>query len=272
MPLTVRTVMGWLDAAYPPRLAETWDRVGLGCGDPDAEVAHILFAVDTTDAVVAQAREVGAQLIVNHHPLLLRGVHAVRRDDPKGRVVMALVEAGIAQFAAHTNADAARDGVSDALADALGLVGTTPLADVSSDEGLGRLGSLPEPLPAAELARRLAAALPPTAGGVRLGGDPERVLHRVAVLGGAGDSFLDAVRATDADAYVTSDLRHHPAQDFLAHAGAPVLLDIAHWAAEWLWLPRADALVRTKAEAAGYQVATTVSRVRTDPWSARFGS
>lgn len=284
MHATVRTVCSWLDEAYPARLAEDWDRVGLGCGDPDAEVAHVLFAVEVTDAVVAEAREVGAQLVVTHHPLLLRGVHAIRRDEPKGRVVMALVEAGISQFAAHTNADAARDGVSDALAATLGLERTRALTSVpvaapeevvaltqpDSAEGLGRIGVLPEPLSAAEVGRRLAAALPATAGGVRLGGDPDRIVRTVAVVGGAGDSFLDTVRATDADLYVTSDLRHHPAQDFLAFDGAPVLLDAPHWATEWLWLPRADALVRARAEADGFTIATTVSRRCTDPWAVRY--
>lgn len=271
---TVRTVTSWLTDAYPEHLAEEWDRVGLGCGDPDAAVSHVLFAVECTDAVVAQAREVGAQLIVTHHPLLLRGVHAIRRDEPKGRVVMALVEAGVAQFAAHTNADAARDGVSDALAAALGLLQTRPLtaAGTDADQGIGRLGVLPEPVPAGELARRLARALPATAGGVRLGGEATRPIRTVAVLGGAGDSLLDAVRVSDADLYVTSDLRHHPAQDFLAWSSAPVLVDVPHWAAEWLWLPRADALVRTRAQTEGVTVATTVSRVRTDPWTARFDS
>ena len=77
MDLTVRIVVGWLEDAYPQRLAESWDRVGLCVGDPDAEVTGILFAVDPTDAVVAEARDLGAQLIVTHHPLLLRGVHSV---------------------------------------------------------------------------------------------------------------------------------------------------------------------------------------------------
>lgn len=375
--VTVADVTSWLEQAYPPRLAESWDRVGLACGDPDAEVTDVLFAVDVTDAVVDQARELGAQLLITHHPLLLRGIHAVRADEPKGRLVMRMLQAGIAQFAAHTNADAAVDGVSDALAAALALTGTIPLdraagepwdkivtfvppesaeavlsawadagagslgnydgcafvapgegrfrplpgadpfvgtvgeptrtpelrletvaprrlrervvaalvrehpyeepaydviplATPDSGAGLGRIGSLPAPLSAAEVARRLAEALPATAGGVRLGGDPERTVRRVAVMGGAGDSFLDAVRATDADLYVTSDLRHHPASEFLAWDGAPALIDISHWAAEWLWLPRADAVVRQRAESSGHQLATTVSRLVTDPWSARF--
>ncbi len=273
MALTVRTVTRWLDEAYPPGLAESWDEVGLGVGDPDAPVTHVHLAVDVTDAVVAEAAALGADLLVTHHPLLLKGLHAVRADEPKGRLVLALVAAGIAQYAAHTNADAACPGVSDALADVLGLTQVVPLApqdDAGPDQGLGRLGVLPVRLSAADLARRLAAALPRTAGGVRLGGDPDAMVSRVAVLGGAGDSFLDLVRERQADAYVTSDLRHHPAQEALAWPGGPVLVDVSHWAAESLWLPDAAAALRRRASEAGSVLTTTVSTLVTDPWVARY--
>lgn len=265
MSTTVAEVLGWIEEACPPGLAEEWDAVGLACGDPDAAVDGILFAVDVTDEVVAEASNWGAQLLVTHHPLLLRGVHAVRRDEPKGRLVLALASAGIALVTAHTNADAAGDGVSDALAATLALEHLVPLAG-----SLGRVGALPVPLPAADVARRLAGTLPPTAGGVRLGGDPGRLVRTVAVMGGAGDSFLDDARAAGVDLYVTSDLRHHPAQEFLLWEGAPVLIDISHWAAEWTWLPAAQRLVDARAAATGVALTTAVSRICTDPWTARY--
>ena len=269
---SVADIAGWLEAAYPPGLAEGWDRVGLTVGDPDAGVQHVLFAVDVTDEVVAQAIEIGAQLIVAHHPLLLRGVHAVRTDQPKGRVVTALIRSGIAVFSAHTNADSAADGVADALADVLGLGGRRPLVPVtaSPELGLGRVGTLPRPVPAHVVARTLAAGVPGTEGGVKLGGDPERLVATVALVGGAGDSLLDAARAAGVDCYVTGDLRHHPAQDFLANAGAPVLIDVPHWAAEWTWLPAAERVVQRAASVAGPTLDTTVSTLRTDPWTARY--
>ena len=379
--LTVGVLGQWLERRYPASLAESWDRVGLTVGDPAAPVSRILLTVDVTDEVVAEARDFGAQLIVAHHPLLLRGVHAVRRDDPKGRLVMALIEAGIALHSAHTNADAAAAGVSDALAAAVGLrdlrplmpapgeamdklvtfvpvatpdgedhldrvisslasagAGTigqydecafaavgegrfrplpgarpaigrvgdrervretrvemvlprrrrtavlaallevhpyeTPAFDVyelaSLDKplGLGRRGALAEPASIRELADRLRAALPIGARGVRIAGDPSRAVHTVAVLAGAGDSLLPAVRAGDVDAFVTSDLRHHPAQEFLAHDGAPALVDISHWGAEWLWLPHLGAALADDASAAGVALDVRVSTVCTDPWTA----
>ena len=111
----------------------------------------------------------------------------------------------------------------------------------------------------------MARALPETAHGVRVSGDPDRVVRRVAVCGGAGDFLLDAVRGTDADVYVTSDLRHHPASEFLEHGG-PALVDVAHWAAEWTWLPVLQAKL---VEALGGTVESRVSTLCTDPWNFR---
>ncbi|WP_046319394.1 Nif3-like dinuclear metal center hexameric protein [Mycobacterium sp. UM_Kg1] len=112
-------VIDVLDAAYPPGLAHSWDSVGLVCGDPDAAVTSVTVAVDATAAVVEQLPD-GA-LLLAHHPLLLRGVDTVAASTPKGALIHRLISRGCALFTAHTNADAASPGVSDALAAALGL-------------------------------------------------------------------------------------------------------------------------------------------------------
>jgi dinuclear metal center YbgI/SA1388 family protein len=120
-------VIAVLDAAYPPELAQHWDAVGLVCGDPDDKVESIVVAVDPVPETVEETLTGGAQLLLTHHPLLLRGVHGVGADTPKGALVHRLVRGGAALFTAHTNADAADPGVSDALADALGLAVEGPL-------------------------------------------------------------------------------------------------------------------------------------------------
>ena len=121
--LTVADVLAALDVRYPPDTAEDWDAVGLVCGDPGAPVRRIRFAVDPVLAVVDSALADGVDLLVTHHPLLLRGVDSVPTTDPRGLVLTRLLAAGAALVVAHTNADIARPGVSDALAGAVGLVG-----------------------------------------------------------------------------------------------------------------------------------------------------
>ncbi len=360
---TLADVTAALDGLYPPSLAESWDAVGLVCGDPAAEVRRVLLAVDPVPETAAEAVDGGYDLLLTHHPLYLGGTTSVAATDPKGQVVHRLVRAGCGLFVAHTNADRARPGVNDALAglfdlrdtvplepvgeqrdklvvfvpvpdaprlaDALGAAGAgrigdydcctwstegvgtfrplpgaqptigtvgelervpevrletvvtraarrtvlaalhaahpyetpaydlVPLVELPSDLGLGRVGDLPAPMTLRELTARAALALPATVWGVRAAGDPDLVVSRLAVCGGAGDSVAGAAVAAGAQALLTSDLKHHRAQE------APLaLLDAAHWATEWPWLPTAaEALTRVVG------VECTVSTLRTDPWT-----
>ena len=371
---TLKEVTDLLHAWYPPATAESWDAVGLVYGDPGQQVKKVLFAVDPTPDVAQEAADWKADLLVVHHPLFLKGVHGFAATTPKGRTLHTLAKANCALLTAHTNADRAEGGVSDALAQAIGLtdlrpilsgtgdprdkltvyvpedaaapvragiaeagagkigdydfasytsapgtgrfrpldgaspmIGTVgemavveevrievvlarslrsavveamlaahpyeePAYDVSeladpglSPEGTGRIGSL-APSTLAEFAAAVVEALPATEHGVRVAGDPARIIKRVAVCGGAGDFLLDhlaGVAGQDVDAYVTSDLRHHPAAEFL-EKGGPALVDVAHWAAESTWLPVVEARLK---ESLGGAVETRVSAVVTDPWT-----
>jgi dinuclear metal center YbgI/SA1388 family protein len=372
--VTLADVVGVLDRLYDPQWADDWDAVGLVTGDPEQPVRRVLLAVDPVQRVIDEAVEWDADLLVTHHPLLLRGVHSVATTGPKGRAVTALVRAGVALHVAHTNADVADPGVSDALAAALGLTDLRPLAPSAPDaldklvtfvpeadvervvdalaaagagqvgdyercaftssglgtftprpgarpaigqvgvpeqvaetrvemvlardrrtavvaalrsahpyeepafdvlemvptspagRGHGRVGSWPAGGTVRELAERVASALPATPSGVRVGGDPDRVVRAVAVCGGAGDDLFDAVRASGADAFVTADLRHHPASEALEHGG-PALLDVAHWASEWPWLADCERLLRRDLGERADTVETRVSQIVTDPWT-----
>jgi len=144
-------------------------------------------------------------------------------------------------------------------------VDVVPLADPGLEStGTGRVGTVEE-MTLEQLVARVAEALPVTAHGVRVAGDPHRRVRRVAVCGGAGDFLLDELASSDVDVYVTSDLRHHRAAEFLEHGG-PALVDVAHWAAEWTWLPVVEGRLRREM---GDRVDTRVSTRCTDPWTFR---
>ena len=273
---TLADVVDVLDGLYPTASAQSWDQVGLVAGDPAQPVERIVFAVDPTLAVIEEARTLGADLVVTHHPLLLRGIHSVATTSAKGASVTALVVHDIALFVAHTNADVAQPGVNDALAQACGLEQTVPLAVVEGQH-LGRVGELPETVRLADFAERLYAALPQTAGGLRVAGPPDAAVRRVAVMGGAGDDLFHHVRAAGADVYVTADLRHHPALESReeSRGGPPYLIDAGHWATESLWLGGAAQRLLAGLSAAGFashKVETHISTLRTDPWDFVVGA
>ncbi|MGA8986868.1 Nif3-like dinuclear metal center hexameric protein [Aeromicrobium sp.] len=130
---TLRDVVGVLDSLYDPRWADDWDAVGTVAGDPGAEIGKILFAVDPVQSVVDEAIAWGADLVVTHHPLWLKGVTSVAADSPKGRVVHDLISHGIALHTCHTNADCPPLGVSESMALVLGLTDVRPLEPDPAD-------------------------------------------------------------------------------------------------------------------------------------------
>lgn len=272
--IRLRDVLSVLERMYPADSAQSWDRVGLVTGDPDQPVRRVHAAVDPTLEVIEEARAAGADLLITHHPLLLRGVHSVATTSAKGASVTALVVSDIALFVAHTNADVAEPGVNTALAEACGLGATEPLS-VEEGRGMGRVGDLPEETSLAAFAEGLGRALPSAPGGIRVSGPADGRVRRVALLGGAGDGLIDAARAADADVYVTSDLRHHPALEAREERGTPFLVDAGHWATESLWLEHlltrlGNSLAEAGADMVGWE--THVSTICTDPWSFTVGA
>jgi dinuclear metal center YbgI/SA1388 family protein len=232
-------------------------------------VRRIHLAVDAVRATVDEAVAADADLLLVHHPLLLRGVTTIAETGYKGALLADLVRADCALYAAHTTADVVEDGTSGRLAALLGLLPETlrPLEPAEGgSRGIGRVGDLPAPTTLGRLAAELARILPPTATGIRAAGPYDAPVTRVALCGGAGDSLLGATEVLAADVYITSDLRHHPASESREAAalrgGTPYLVDTSHWASEWLWLDAAADELR--AALPGAEV--TVSDIRTDPW------
>jgi len=254
-----------VERLWPLQGAESWDAPGLLSGDPRDEVSRIVLAVDAVAATVEEALESNADLLLVHHPLLLRGVTSVAESTAKGALLARLIRGRCALYAAHTNADIVETGTSGRWAELLGLRTPKPIVETAEGVGLGRVGALPETTTLGELARRLADLLPATASGVRVAGDYDQAVTSVAVCGGAGDSLLGEPAVLASDVYITSDLRHHPASESRESAlvsGGPALIDVSHWASEWMWLDTAAEELRRALPG----VEVVVSELRTDPW------
>lgn len=263
--------LGQLTAAFeklwPRGGAEDWDAPGLVTGKESQRVSRVLLTVDVTSEIIAESIDGEFDLVFAHHPYLLRGINSLAESTAKGATLSNAIRAGVSIFAAHTNADIVENGVSAVMAEALGLQNASPLvAGQQESVGHGRIGNLAAPIKLGDFARLIAKVLPSTATGIRVAGDFDQEIESVAVCGGAGDSFIAAAGSAGADVYVTSDLRHHPVQDAreqsLLSGGVPALIDVSHWASEWLWLEVAAKQLSKLFP----NVQFVVSQIRTDPW------
>jgi len=259
------TLISEFEKLWPVANAEEWDVVGLVSGSKEQRISKILLTVDVTAEVVDHAIETAADLILAHHPMLLKPVNNLTEDSAKGSLLSKLIRSNIALYSAHTNSDAVPTGTSAMLAKAIGLHNTKPLQPFADGiHGIGKVGRLNNPISLGDLAAELNNALPATATGVRVAGDFERIVETVALCAGAGDSYLKLALDSHADVFITSDLRHHPAQEILELAKARnqniALIDISHWAAEYLWLAQA----KTELDSLGLELDIEVCEIRTD--------
>lgn len=250
-----------MDELYPPTLSESWDRVGLMVGD-DHEVGRIGFAVDPCKATIDEAIALSAQMLITHHPLFLRGTHAVTFENSKGKWAINAIKNNCALMSAHTNADVMLS--TRALAD---LIPATIVAPLDSESGIGGICELEKPMRLGDCIERLKSGIPHIPAGVRVAGNMDARVSRVAICSGAGDSLLPLVKKAHVDAYITADLRHHPASDFLWDGGC-ALVDLTHFASEWPLMARMRQEVRAACEENGWKVDTYISDISTDVWNA----
>ena len=235
---TVREIYQYLDNLAPFALQMDFDNAGFLVGRGDRQVKKILVSLDITQEVAEEAGELGAELIVSHHPVIFHPARSVTDGDPDGRVLLALIEKGIAAICAHTNLDAVHGGVNDALAQRLGLVQIEQLHQDGTDPagrpyGIGRVGNtvgLPRYVP--EFAAFVKEAL--GANGVRYV-DARRPVRRVAVGGGACADMLRDALALGCDTFVTADVKYNGFLD--AKALGVNLIDAGHYPTEQVVVP-----------------------------------
>ena len=233
--MKIRDITDAIEQYAPLRLQEEWDNAGIQVGNPEAEITGILLCTDATEAVVAEAIDLGYNLVISHHPLIFRGLKKIMGRTPVERAVAMAIKHDITIYSAHTNMDSAWQGVSFRMADKIGMTDVQFLDDNNVDPygdndsttaGCGVIGDI-EPMPAREVLKRVKAAF--EVGAVRYSGDGDTMVNRVALCGGAGGFLLDKAVAMGAQLYITADMRYH---DFLDNAQRIVVADIGHYESE----------------------------------------
>ena len=201
--MTVRELYGYLNQMIPPALSCEWDNDGLMCcADEDKEVHRVLITLDVTAEAVDLALREEYDVILSHHPMIFKGLKSINEENYIADKVIRLIRGGVSVFSFHTRLDAVTGGVNDCLALLLGLENVEPFGE----EGIGRIGTLPEATSAEGFAATVKKTL--QAPYVNLG-DAKRPVRRVAVLGGGGSDDVAAAFAAGADTYVTGELKYH---------------------------------------------------------------
>ena len=207
--MTVTELYKALDAAIPRALSCEWDNDGLMCcPSPEKTVERVLVALDVTEEVVDDAIAGGFDVILSHHPMIFKGLKSVEPSNAIARKTIKLIQNGIAVMSFHTRLDALAGGVNDVLAARLDLQEVEPFGVDAVP--IGRVGTLPYPMPLEQFAEQIKLALHVPSVSVA---DAHRPVHRVAVLGGSGSDDVAAAIAAGADTYVSGNLKYNQMVD-----------------------------------------------------------
>ncbi len=229
-----RDILKRLFTLAPAENAEEWDNVGLLAGRPEKEVRRVYLAVDATDDVIEHAVSVKADLILTHHPMIFKPMKTVTGDDFTGRRVMEIIRHDISYIALHTNFDVSCMG--ELAAKKLKIKDGEVLCPLGgkgeADKGLGVIGNLAAPCTLGECAELVKESfhIPH----VRIYGDSDSLMERIAVLPGSGGSGIGAALEKDADLYVTGDISHHQGLDALLQGLS--VIDAGHYGIEKIFI------------------------------------
>ncbi len=231
----VKDMIAALNRLAPPELKEPWDNVGLMVGNEEQRVTTVFVCLDVTSENVRHAIACGADLIVSHHPLLFSPVSRIVEQESAGKILRELIRNDISVFSAHTNLDHADGGMNDALADRLALTGTRHFTQEEArdafgnpTDSIGRIGTLSAPMELEDFVELVRHAL--SCQSIRYTGNPADPIRTVALCSGSGGSGIYTAYRAGADAYVTSDIKHHEAQ--LACELGLKLIDAGHFETE----------------------------------------
>ena len=228
--MKISEVLSFLEKKYPLHYQEDFDNCGIQCGDKEQEITGVLICFEMSDETIDEAIRRNANLVISHHPLILRkGIFKIEPTNRVGRIICKALENRMVLYSMHTNLDSAVGGVNDTFADKLGLQNVQVLSTIEGETnvGLGRIGDLPEALPAKVFLLRLKETLGLQV--VRYYGNIDGAVRRVAVLGGGGSSFIGQALAAGADVYVTGDVKYH---DFHSADRKMLIADIGHFESE----------------------------------------
>lgn len=256
-----------LNSIAPFAMAEPWDNVGLMVGDPDQQVTGILIGLDPTEELIHEALSQNLNTILTHHPLIFHPLKTIRGNTPMGRMLKTALTNNLSLIACHTNLDLIAAGVSNALAEKLGLRNTRPLAAQeplahnNQSPGFGKIGTLPVPLSSEQFLSRLLTVL--DAPGIQLAGSLPETIHTVALCGGSGSDLAETAQNLGAQVYITGELKHSVVR--WAEAAGFCVIDAGHYPTERLIVPVLAEILKKSCADSGFTPTITTTTQQGNP-------
>ncbi|MGL4656274.1 MAG: Nif3-like dinuclear metal center hexameric protein [Sarcina sp.] len=257
-----------MERVAPIHLKEDFDNVGLMVGDRNKEIKKVLLALDCTDTVIEEAKEIGAELILTHHPLIFKKPSNITTDTLQGRKIIKLIQNDINLYSAHTNWDSVREGINDTIVDMLGFKSEEIIDRHKADNnaGIGRIVTLENQLTLDEIMDICYKAF--GLSGLRYSGNPDKVIERIAIVNGSGQSYFSDAMNKDVDLVITGDTTYHMVSDYTEMGMS--ILDIGHFKSEWPVLIEVNKKLQKELKDMGEELEFVISEKAEDPFKFRM--
>ncbi|MDM8543382.1 Nif3-like dinuclear metal center hexameric protein [Desulfococcaceae bacterium HSG9] len=270
---TTADIIDVMETIAPSRLSEKWDNVGLQAGKLSWPVKRLRVALDPLTTIVNEACNDNIDLLITHHPLIFKPLTKIDFDTSVGRIIRMAARHRLAIFAAHTNLDSARDGLNDLLAHRIGLKNLSvfvqtarlePQSDQGAvpNEGLGRIGTTDTAIELATMAAKIKTEL--NLEHIKYAGNPHLIVNKIAVCTGSGSGLMSQFLESDAQVFISGDLRYHDARD--AEANRRGLIDISHFASEHLIVAVLQEKLENILVSKGYDIGIDISFSEKEPF------
>lgn len=252
-----------LETIAPPKLKESYDNVGLMVGDRNSQISKILVALDCNVDVIEEAKAIGAELILSHHPLLFRKPSNITMDTLQGKKIIELIKNDISLYSSHTNWDSVNQGLNDTFVSFLGFNKGEIMAKNSLEPtaGIGRILKISEEMNLGQVIERVKEKL--NLKTLRFSGDLNKSIKTIAFINGSGEEFMEAAYKQGADLVITGDTTYHYVADY-SEMGLGII-DVGHFYSEWPVFMELSEKVSDKVSPFGVEI--IISKKVKDPYS-----
>ena len=233
----VKDYYNFIDTWAPFNHIEEGDNVGLLCGDMQCAVTGVMIALDVTLEVIKEAKQKGANLIISHHPIIFGGIYEITLGTATGTICYALAQNSMNVICAHTNLDAAKGGVNDVLAEAIGLSDVVGI----EDNMLMRVGELPQAMDINAFAQHVKESIGTTF--IRISGKKPEMIKKVALIGGSGGTDIMQAKNAGADIFLVGDGKHH--EGLAAKTMDFCMMEAGHYETEVIILEKVHSYLQT---------------------------